>query len=113
MTIKEYIVSKMEAFGEISEAYFADIAATGLDLGAEYTTEVSTTTNKAIIGLIEELILAPKVSEVGDTGSKLVFEYGELSKYYIYLCRKYGVEANKDVLELLGVNAIIDRSNIW
>lgn len=112
MTIRAYISDKLKAFG-ISEAQFADISAAGIDLDAEYSGGESEAVGKALVSVMEELTLAPRVSNVSESGFSMSWDYGELGKYYLWLCKKYGVEPNDDVLSMLGVSMITDRTNLW
>lgn len=114
MTISAYIEQKFSAFGHLTEADMADICtAAGVDPDAEYTPDVEASVGKALCFAIEEKILAPYVTNVSESGFSMSWNRDNLAKYYWWLCRKYGVTPDEEVLSLLGVNMIRDVSDIW
>ena len=113
MTIREYISQKLPSFN-LTEAQFADIYADyGLDVNQEYSASFQLATNKAIVGIIEEQVLAPKLKSVTEGGLSLSWNYEDLGKLYMYLCKKYGLTPNADVVSLLGISMIRDVSAKW
>lgn len=113
MTIREYVTQKLQAFN-LTEAALTDFMfSLGTSLDDEYTFEMAGTVGKAMASSIEELILAPHLSNVSESGFSMSWDYSDLGKYYIYLCRKWGVPINDDVLTAAGTSAIIDRSDLW
>lgn len=114
MTIREYILQKFAAFGELSEAQLLDMSLNGkFGLDDEYNDDVSKFVGIAMISGIEEIVFAPKLKSVNENGFSISWDYGDLGKYYLWLCRRWGVAPNEDVLDMLGVSMIIDRTNIW
>lgn len=87
----------------------------GLDLNLddEYTPEVSNSVGKAMVSIIEELMLAPNMSQVNENGFSVSWDYSRIGQYYMWLCRKYGVDPNTDVMAALGLSTITDMSDIW
>ena len=113
MTIREYISQKLPSFN-LTEAQFADINADfGLDVNQEYSREYQMAANKANVGLIEEKVLAPRLESVNEGGFSMSWNYSDLGKLYMYLCKKYGLTPNDDVVSLLGINMIKDASAKW
>ncbi len=113
MTIREYISQKLPSFS-LTEAQFADIQTDfGIDVGREYSPASRLATNKAIVGIIEEQVLAPKLKSVTEGGLSLSWNYEDLGKLYMYLCKKYGLTPNADVVSLLGISMIRDVSAKW
>lgn len=113
MTIREYISQKLPSFN-LSEAQFADIYADyGVDANQEYSAANNLAVNKAIVGIIEEQVLAPKLKSVSEGGMSLSWNYTDLGKLYMYLCKKYGLTPNPDVVSLLGISMIKDASAKW
>lgn len=110
MTIREYISEKLAAFGKLSDADLADV---GLDVNAEYSEADAENVGKCICSIVEEKILAPYVSNVSESGFSMSWNRDNLAKYYLWLCRKYGITPNDDVLSLLGISMITDKSDIW
>lgn len=109
MTNREYIGMKFAAFN-LSEADYADVVAS-IDLNEEYrdTPEMG----GAMITLLESCILAPRVKNVNENGFSITWDTDSVGKWYLWLCRRYGVKPNDDVLALLGMSAIIDISDQW
>ena len=113
MTIREYISQKLPSFN-LTEAQFADIYAEyGLDVNQEYSVDNKLGVNKAIIGIIERYILAPKLKSVNEGGFSMTWNYDDLGKLYVYLCKKYGVPTNPDIESTLGIKMIKDASAKW
>lgn len=113
MIVREYIEQKLQSFG-LTEAQFADFeASSSVDLSMEYTNEVQAAVGVGLCSMIEELVLAPKMSNVNEGGFSMSWDYSGLSKYYLWLCRKWGVKPNEDALSAMGTSAIIDRSGMW
>lgn len=113
MTIGEYISQKLQAFG-VSEAYYMDVANNlGMSLDERYTSENASAVGKAMVSVVEELILAPRLSNVNEGGFSMSWDFENIAKYYVYLCKKWGVSMNEDILTSAGISAIIDRSNMW
>ena len=85
----------------------------GLDVNQDYSVEFQLATNKAIVGIIEEQVLAPRLASVNEGGFSMSWNYSDLGKLYMYLCKKYGLTPNDDVVSLLGINMIKDASAKW
>ena len=114
MTIKDYILQKLSAFGAISEAELLDMSNTGdFTLNDEYDTDTTQAVGVAITHFIEGKVLAPTVKSVSEGGFSASWDYSNLGKYYLWLCNKHDVKPNDTVLGLLGVNVIRDVSNLW
>lgn len=110
MTIREYILEKVQPFGNISEGALLDM---GLDLDEWYSVDNAKDVGIALVGFIEEKVLAPKVTSVNESGFSISWDYSNLGKYYLWLCNKWGVTPNKEVLSLAGISMIKDVSNYW
>lgn len=114
MTIREYILQKLQPFGNLSEAELLDISVCGgFDLNNSYDVEIAKSVGKALTKFIEEKTLAPAVTSVSESGFSISWDYSNLGKYYLYLCNKYGIKPNEDVLGMLGISMIIDKTDIW
>lgn len=113
MTIREYVTQKLQAFN-LTEATLADFSASiGTSLDDEYTFDMASKVGRAMASSMEELILAPRLSSVNEGGFSMSWDYADLGKFYVYLCRKWGVPMNDDVLTVTGLSAIIDRTDYW
>lgn len=114
MTIRQYISQKLQPFGTISEAQLLDMSLSGnFGLDDEYHADNARLIGTAIIGFIEEMVFSPKLSSINESGFSLSWDFSGLGKYYLWLCRKYGVDSNPDVAGSIGVSMIINRTNIW
>lgn len=113
MTIKEYVSQRLQAFG-LNEAILTDIMfALNMDLEAQYTPDIAHPVGKALALALEELILAPRLSNVSESGFSMSWDFSGIGKYYVYLCNKYGLTVNDDILVFVGVSAIVDRTSSW
>ncbi len=113
MTVGEYIQQKLPFF-HLGEAQFADIYARfGLDARQDYSIDCNLNVNKAIVSIIEEQVLAPKQKSVNEGGFSATWNYDDLGKLYMYLCKKYGITPNPDVETSLGIKMIKDASAKW
>lgn len=113
MTVRAYISDKLKAFG-ISEAQFVDMfMSSGLDLEGDVMESDPTVVGVTLTHTLEEVILAPKMTNINESGFSASWDFNSVSKYYIWLCRKWGLVPNDDVLSMLGLSTITDRTNIW
>lgn len=113
MTVKEYISTKLNSL-QIPPSVYNDIVMdSALSLDEEYNSENRVLVNTSMVSLLEEMILMPKMSNVNENGFSVSWDYSTLGKYYLWLCRKWGVTPNKDVVAALGTNTIIDRTSSW
>lgn len=111
MKIREYVSQKLRAWN-ITDAQLEDISS-GIDLDEEYTSDNSQVVGKAMISVIEELMLAPYMSNVNENGFSVSWDYSRIGQYYMWLCRKYGVAPDEEVVAALGLSTITDKSDIW
>lgn len=107
MTNREYISQRLAGFN-VSEALLAD---SGIDPDSEYVP--SETMDRAVVSLLEELILAPSIKSVSESGFSVSWDTERVGRWYLYLCNKYGIAPDDDVLPLLGISMIKDISDLW
>lgn len=113
MTIRAYITDKLKAYG-ITEAQLVDLSiSSGLKLDSDVMDNDPTAVGIALTQTLEECILAPRLSSVSESGFSMSWNYDSVGKYYLWLCRKWGVTPNDDVLCMLGISIIIDRTDNW
>lgn len=113
MTIRAYITDKLKAYG-ITEAQLVDLSiSSGLKLDSDVMDNGPTAVGIALTQTLEECILAPRLSSVSESGFSMSWNYDSVGKYYLWLCRKWGVTPNDDVLGMLGISTIIDRTDNW
>lgn len=113
MTIREYISDKLKAFG-ISEAQLVDMSlSSGLDLESNVVEQDPTVVGVALTSTLEELILAPKMTNISESGFSVSWDFANMSQYYLWLCRKWGLTPKDDVLAALGLSVISDKTSKW
>lgn len=113
MTIRDYIGERLRPLG-IGEAQFADMEiALGMSLENEYNAGNQKEVNVAMITGVTDILLAPRMESVNESGFSMSWNFADLGKWYVQMCRRWGVKTDDDVLSLLGINAIIDRTDYW
>lgn len=113
MTIRDYICDKLRAFG-ISEAQLVDMTlSTGLDLREEVSDAEPREVASLMINALEEVILSPKMTNISEGGFSVSWDFSNVGKYYLWLCRKWGVKPDDSTIESLGLSTITDRTDIW
>lgn len=113
MTLRAYISEKLKAFG-ISEVHFVDLSLTsGLDPNYEVENYGPDVIGVALTQVLEECILAPRMSNVSEGGFSASWNFDAIGKYYLWLCRKWGVTPNDDAMGMLGISMITDRTSNW
>ena len=111
MKIREYISQKLRAWN-ITDAQLVDISPC-IDLEEEYTSDDAQVVGKAMISVIEARMLAPYMSNVNENGFSVSWDYSRIGQYYMWICRKYGVAPDDEVVAALGLSTITDKSDIW
>ena len=109
MTVKEYIVSLLPGVS-IPEAFLID---TGLDLETDYDTSMYSEIGNSLISVLGGIILAPRVKTVNENGFSMSWDMDALGRYYLWLCKRYGITPDKEVAALIGTSSIIDISDTW
>lgn len=113
MTIREYISDKLRAFG-ISEAQLVDVSlSSGLDMEADVAAQSPSSVGIALTKTLEEVILAPRMNNVSESGFSMSWDFGAVSRYYMWLCRKWGLTPDSDVLAATGASVISDKTSKW
>lgn len=107
MTVREYICSLFSGV-TIPEAMLVD---TGLDLDQLYSPGLPI--GPQVIGVAEGIINMVSVSSVSENGFSMSWNTDKLGKFYLWLCKKYGIKPNNDMLSILGISSIVDISDTW
>jgi len=107
VNIREYICSLLKGI-DIPEAFLVD---TGLDLEEEYTPNMPI--GPQLVTLVEGIINAVSVKSVSENGFSMTWDTDRLGKFYLWLCRKYGIKPGAEELATLGISAIVDISDTW
>lgn len=112
MHVGEYLQGLFRAWG-VTDAQLADVALDGVDPHEEYTAENRQAVWKAMVPLLEQLILAPYQKTISENGFSVSWDFGNVGRFYMWLCRRLGITPNEDVLDALDVSTITDRSDMW
>lgn len=113
MTIREYISQKLTAFG-LTEATFADMIISGkIFPDDEYSAVNAEDVGRAMVEIVGELIMMPKLSAINESGFSMTWDYGKLGSYYLWLCNKWGVTPQSEIIDKLGLSIVIDKSDCW
>lgn len=115
MTIREYISQKLQSYGiTVSEAQLFDMSlAGGFNLDDERSTDNESSVGVGFARFIEEVVFAPYVSSMNESGFSISRNFSKLGSYYLWLCKKYGITPNSDVVGMLGISMIIDKTDCW
>lgn len=111
MKIRDYISQKFAAWN-ITDANLIDISQ-HIDVDEEYSIENDKVVGQAMIKMLEELILSPVMKNVSENGFSVSWDYSNIGQYYMWLCRRYGIEPDTEVVAALGLSTIIDKTDIW
>ena len=106
MTNGEFITQQLRAFG-ITDADLATV-----DIKLDETLDVPAA-EQAMIPLIATLAVKPFQKSINENGFSVSWDIGKIGWWYRYLCSKYGVKPDANVMEALGLSVIIDRTSKW
>jgi hypothetical protein len=112
MTNREYIRQKLTAFG-VTDAHLHDASAADIGLEDDFTTLNCREVWNVMCDLLEELLLAPRRTNVSESGFSISWDYDGAAKYYMWLCRRVPRRPSKEITELLGLSSIIDKTDTW
>lgn len=112
MKVGEYISAELAPY-YAGQTFSPDMLLLPVDLTAEYTAANESEVNRALISALERVMFRPRLEQINENGFSASFSYADLGKYYAFLCRKYGVTPNEDVLAESGISMIKDISDCW
>lgn len=114
MTIKEYIEKQLAAFhptdADIIDVFLYD---TTISEGDEYSESNAEQVSKMLALALPSFILKPRLNDVSEGGFSMSWNFDNLVKYYLWLCRKHGLTPDATVMETSGISVIIDKTDIW
>lgn len=110
MTNREYIMDHLSPL-RISEGIIA-IVYDIIDPNAVYVVG-DDAVGKAMIRVLEEVMFMPKTKNVSESGFSITYDYTDLTRYYLTLCRKYGVKPDEELVSMSGMSVIKDRTSKW
>lgn len=108
MTNGDFILSQLQAFN-IGDADLM-LVADQIDPDGEL---VVAEAEKAMIPLLAKAAMSPFQKSVSEHGVSVSWEMGQIGWWYKYLCKKYGIKPDDDVLAALGLSVITDRTSKW
>lgn len=111
MSIREYLSTQLQSF-DLNEAVMADIAM-NIDLEREYSVDVQKEVGVALTGAIEQFLFSPRMTNISENGFSQSWNYDNIGKYYLWLCRRWGVIPNKETVAASGLSVITDKTNSW
>lgn len=111
MTIKEYLTTELRSFG-VTAAELADFGMS-LSLDDEYTAGNSSAVRMAIAEALPAFILKPRMGSVSESGFSVSWNYDNLVKYYLWLCRSLGITPDETIMETAGLATITDKTDLW
>lgn len=113
MTVREYLVSELRPFG-VTEAELTDIShSLSVPMDEEYTAGNTEAVRKALAAALPAFILKPRMGSVSENGFSVSWNYDNLTKYYLWLCRSLGIEPDETVAALAGLSVITDKTDAW
>ena len=107
MTNGEFIQKQLMSFG-ITDADLALVEDVNLD--DELDVSVA---EKAMIPLIAVLAMKPYQKSISENGFSVSWDMSKIGWWYRYLCSKYKVTPDANIMEALGLSVIVDRTNRW
>ena len=108
MTNGEFIVDQMRAFG-VTEGDMMIIAE---DIKLDNELVVSDA-EKAMIALVAKAAMSPYQKSINENGFSVSWDMGKIGWWYRFLCSKYGMKPDANVLAALGLGVIVDKTNKW
>ncbi|MCC8037272.1 MAG: hypothetical protein LIP02_03930 [Bacteroidales bacterium] len=113
MTVSDYIKQKLRAFGVVE----ADLVDAWLYAGVTVDEDIEELepidVAKALISVLAALLLAPRQSNISESGFSQSWDFTKAASYYQWLCKRWGVDADEDLLEAAGLSTVKNASNLW
>lgn len=104
---------EFEAFG-VTEAQILDVlSSSSLVWDDDATSENIVERQNLCLDILEGAIFRPRLKSISESGISLSYDYDGIGKWYLYLCKKLGRKPNEDVVGMLGISAITDKTDIW
>lgn len=109
MTIREFVEGNFRGL-EITDAM---LIGAGIEDVEEDFDGVTTTIATALCEICKQMMFAPIRTNISENGFSESWSTDRLGKYYLYLCRRYGIKPDPDVLPSSGESRITDRTANW
>lgn len=106
MTNGEFIQKRLVAFG-VSDA---ELALADVELDDELDVSAA---EQAMIPLLATLAMRPYQKSISENGFSVSWDMGNIGWWYRYLCSKYGVTPDANVMQAMGLSVITDRTSKW
>lgn len=111
MTNWEYVQIKLKAWNVDCSQALPVFTARGVNPDSEYDNGADV--QNVLLDLVEESCLAPYLKNVNENGFSVSWDYSNVGRYYLWLCKRLGRTPDNDVLAALGISSITDKSDIW
>lgn len=109
-----YIQQRFACIGEISDTGIVDFATDNnlakllnVDLSEDNKSLISST----ITTFINDNLLHPK--SVNENGFSISWGDSQIKAYQMLMLRKYGIVLNNETAVSLGLNVVIDQTDLW
>ena len=113
MTVAEYLTGELSPFMADTNVNLDMFLLPSELLNSEYSAANEEAVNKEVVKAIERLMFRPRLEQINENGFSARFSYADLGKYYAWLCKKYGITPDDDVLAASGISMIKDISDRW
>lgn len=113
MTVREYLTSELRPFG-VTEAELADVShSLSVSMDDEYSAGNTDAVRKALAEALPAFILKPRMGSVSENGFSVSWNYDNLTKYYIWLCRSLGITPDETIVAMTGLSVMTDKTDAW
>lgn len=113
MTIKEYIQMEFSAFG-ITEAQILDVLSSSSFSADDECSYIDLTDRQNLcLDILEAVLFRPRLQSISESGISMSYDYDGIGKWYLYLCKKLGRKPNDEVISMLGISTITDKTDLW
>lgn len=113
MTVGEYLTDTLKPLELGASALANFTGSTGLSLMDEYDASNHQVIMLSAIDLLEMEMLKPRLESINESGFSISYNYADLGKLYLFLCRKYGRKPLDAITDTLGIATIKDKTSIW
>jgi hypothetical protein len=113
MTIGEYIRTTLNPYGVNETTIFDILLESGMEETDDYTAENQAAVGRALCKGVESILFQPRLKSISENGFSETWDYANLGKFYLWLCRKWGVKPDEEATAALDMNVITDRTGKW
>ena len=101
------------AFG-VTEAQLLDVLTSSSCYPDDECVEMTAKARQEItLKVLESLLFRPRVKSISESGVSISYDFDGLGRWYMFLCRQLGKTPNDEIVGMLGLSTIIDKTNMW